>query len=153
VSASKLPFLWLDVFTFLCNKPNFMGFCSHEKIFLVVPCCSSFTVHWTQHTRTRLHCRVFLIHQEFCIQLPTVPKPHILPCSLHWYLDGVNTQSYWFRFYKRCKVQEITCYRNPIRWRSSCLTGNSRSRSEWIDIKPHTSALIDSKRSFTHCWW
>ena len=31
VSAIKLPFLWLDVFTFLCNKPNFIVFFSHEK--------------------------------------------------------------------------------------------------------------------------
>jgi len=31
VSAIKLPFLWLDVFTFFCNKLNFIVFFSHEK--------------------------------------------------------------------------------------------------------------------------
>ena len=31
VSAIKLPFLWLDVFKFLCNKLNFIVFFSHEK--------------------------------------------------------------------------------------------------------------------------
>jgi len=31
VSAIKLPFLWLDVFTFLCNKLNFIVFFSHGE--------------------------------------------------------------------------------------------------------------------------
>jgi len=31
VSAIKLPFMWLDAFTFLCNKLNFIVFFSHEK--------------------------------------------------------------------------------------------------------------------------
>ena len=31
VSAIKLPFMWLDVLTFLCNKPNFILFFSHGK--------------------------------------------------------------------------------------------------------------------------
>ena len=31
VSVIRLPFLWLDVFTFLCNKVNFIVFFSHEK--------------------------------------------------------------------------------------------------------------------------
>jgi len=31
VSAIKLPFLWPDVFTFLCNKLNFIFFFSREK--------------------------------------------------------------------------------------------------------------------------
>ena len=31
VSAIRLPFLWLDVVTFLCNNLNFIVFFSHEK--------------------------------------------------------------------------------------------------------------------------
>ena len=31
VSAIKLPFLWLDVFTFLCNGLNFIVSFLHEK--------------------------------------------------------------------------------------------------------------------------
>ena len=31
ISAIKLPFPWLDVFTFLCNMLNFIVFFSHEK--------------------------------------------------------------------------------------------------------------------------
>jgi len=33
VSAIKLPFQWLDAFTFLCNKLNFIISLSHEKKF------------------------------------------------------------------------------------------------------------------------
>jgi len=31
VSAIKLPFMWLDVLTFLCNKLYFIVFVSHEN--------------------------------------------------------------------------------------------------------------------------
>jgi len=31
VGAIKLPFLWLDVLTFLCSKLNYIAFFSHQK--------------------------------------------------------------------------------------------------------------------------
>jgi len=51
VSAIKLPFLWLDVFTFLCNELNFVVFFSHEiKVFKKFSQEMEYTkVKWTHY--------------------------------------------------------------------------------------------------------
>jgi len=52
VSAIKLPFMWLDVFTFLCNKLNFIVFFSREK--KISQILESLTRKWNALERNRL---------------------------------------------------------------------------------------------------
>jgi len=52
VSAIKLPFMWLDMFTFLCNKLNFIVFFSYEK--KISQILESLARKWNTLDRNRL---------------------------------------------------------------------------------------------------